>query len=346
MEQSNLIRTFHQFKMHPELKELYEKQRKSFWLPSEPDLTKDKSDLDNMNKDMSNFAKFLSAFFAISDNLVNINLSDRINNFVNKYIPEKFQYETNLNFNFQIAMEDIHSEQYSAFLQNYCNDYIDSLHPFYDENNNLISEKEYYINCVKNFPTIKEKANFILDIINKDNDNNYLISNPLEFLTYCMCVERISFSASFAGAFYFKTLGLLSGFTNANELISRDEGMHCEVLRVLFEIVKLEGNYELNINNIQNIVRKCCDIEKRFVDESLPEKIPNMNSNLMKEYVEYISDHLLTSIHIPKIYNTLNPFHFMENLSLETKTSFFEQRVTNYSKSENKNNTFEIDDDI
>jgi ribonucleotide reductase beta subunit family protein with ferritin-like domain len=337
------VRTFHQHKMHKELKDIYEKQRKGFWLPTDPDLTKDKSDLDNMNENMSNFAKFLSAFFAVSDNLVNINLSDRIDNFVEKYIPEQFRYETYLNFHFQVAIEDIHSEQYSAFLENYCNSYIDSELSMKKFNGK--SEKDYYIDCVNNFITIKEKADFILDIINKDENGEYIISNPLEMLIYCMCVERINFSASFAGAFYFKSMGLLTGFTNANELISRDEGMHCEVLRILYNIVKDETDFKVDIDKIQEIVRKSCEIEKRFADEALPENIPNMNSKLMKEYVEYIGDHMLNSINIPKIYNTKNPFTFMDNLSLEVKTSFFEQRVTNYTKSNNDSN-FEIDADI
>jgi ribonucleotide reductase beta subunit family protein with ferritin-like domain len=328
-----MIRTFHQNKLHPELKHIYEKQRDSFWTPKDPDLSKDRDDLNNMSEDMSKFAKFLSAFFALSDNIVNINLGDRIDNFVEKYIPEQFRYETYLNFNFQIAMEDIHSEQYSLFLENYC----------------VGDEKEYYINAVNNFPTIKEKTDFILDIIKKDPiTNEYINNNPLEFLVYCMCVERIGFSASFAGAFYFKTLNLLKGFTNANEYINRDEGMHCEVLRILYEIV-LNHNPEYVtdtfILDIQNIVRKACDIEQRFVDEALPNNIPNMNSKLMKEYVMYISDHLLSSINIPKIYNVSNPFNFMDNMSLDTKTSFFEQRVTSYSKSDT-GNSFELDDNI
>lgn len=323
--------TFHQYNMHPKLLDLYNKQRKSFWLPTDPDLTKDRDDLLNMDINMSKFAKFLSAFFAVSDNLVNINLGDRINNFVEKYIPEEYQYEVNLNFHFQVAIEDIHSEQYSLFLENYCNN----------------DEKEYYINSIKNFPTIKEKSDFILNIIKKNDNNEYIMNDPLEFIVSCMCVERIGFSASFAGAFYFRTLGILNGFTNANELISRDEGMHCDVLGVIYEILydKSTQNKTNLIERIHNIVRNACDIEKRFAKEALPERLPNMNENLMCDYAEYISDHLLTSINIPKLYNTKNPFNFMDNLSLPVKTSFFEKRVTQYSRGI-ASSAFSLDEDI
>ena len=309
-----VVRTTHQEKRHKALWDLYIKQRTSLWFPEEVDLSLDCNDLKKMPAEWQHFVKFLCAFFAVSDALVNVNIEDRLKYFVDKY-ASKYKMELNYNWHFQEAMEDIHAEQYSLLLETYCADE---------------EEKKKYINCIENFSTIKEKANFILSI-----DEEKYQHNPLYIVVASACVERISFSASFAGVFWFSSMNLLPGLVAANSLIIKDEGIHCDINTTLFNQLVEDDPSLLNpevIREIENIVRNACDIEKRFAEEALPKNLPNMNASLMKQYVEYIGDNLLNAIGLGNIYNTENPFEFMNNISLQTKTSFFEKTSLEYKK--------------
>jgi ribonucleoside-diphosphate reductase beta chain len=319
------IRTTHEQPLNPKLWHFLEKQRNLFWLPKHPDLSLDLADLKSMPKEWSHFAKFLSAFFAVSDALVNVSIESRLEYFVDKYAPN-LKLELKYNWHFQEMMEDIHAEQYSLFLETYC---IDT------------EEKQRYINCIENFPTIRAKAEFILSI----QDNN----NPLCILIACACVERIMFSGSFAGVFWFKTKNLLAGFIEANSYIIRDEGIHCDILTTTFNLLVEENPSLLNDETrklCREIVTYACTIEKQFAVEALPQPLPGMNYDLMSQYIEYIGDHLLDVVGIAPVYHSENPFPFMDMISLETKTSFFEKKVTEYKKAETDNSGFVEDDTI
>lgn len=322
-----MIRTTHQRPINKELWDLLEKQRGCFWLAKHPDLSADLKDIKFMPKEWANFAKFLSAFFAVSDSLVNVSLEDRLKYFIEKY-ASKYEMEIKYLWHFQMMMEDTHSEQYSLLVETYC---IDP------------EEKSYYINCIENFVTIKDKANFILSINEEKYDNN-----PLYILTACACIERIGFSASFAGVYWFKSKNLMHGFAEANDYIVRDEGLHCDTATTIFNLLVRDDPTLITpdvITEIKNIVRNACDIEKRFAEEALPHNLPGMNALLMGQYVECIGDHLLQAINIEPIYNSSNPFDFMDMIGLQTKTSFFEKKVTEYQKS-SEDSKFDMVDDI
>lgn len=322
------IRTTHQFKRHPLLWAFLEKQRDLYWLPKHPDLSLDLNDIKRMPAEWSHFIKFLSAFFAISDKLVNVSIEERLKYFVDKY-ASKYKMELEYNWHFQEMMEDIHSEQYSLLLETYIVD---------------AEEKQYYINCIQNFPTIKEKADFILSI----NEDKYQ-HNPLFILTACACVERIGFSASFAGVFWFKTQNMMPGLIEANTYIIRDEGIHCDILTTTINLLVEDDPSLMNeevATEIQNIVKNACDIEKRFAREALPKNLPGMNYEFMCQYIEFIGDRLLDAVRVDTVYNVNNPFEFMNLIGMETKSSFFEVRGGEYRKADNGANAnfVEVDD--
>lgn len=338
---SDLASFYSQLQVKPEiaryrpLLEKYQQQRSCFWIPNDVDMSTDKADLEKMSPAMAHFAKFLSAFFAISDNAVNVSLSDRMDWFVPR-LPDEIRYDVEVNLRFQAAMEDIHSEQYVRFLTAYC----DGVR----REPGKPSELETYTNAVQNFPTIRAKTEFIRKLTRSHSDGYE--KHDLVFLVGCMCVERIMFSASFAGAFYFKSMNLLQGFGGANELISRDEGLHCEVAGLIFDYLRQRNGITPEIQfEIRQTVRDCVEIEKEFVRAALPDNLPNMNSTLMQNYVEYVADHMMgVGLGMPVIYGTANPFSFMHNISLPTKTSFFEARVTQYSMQPSTSEFHELDD--
>ncbi len=285
---------------HDDLWEWYKKQQACFWTAEEIDLHQDLNDWNNkLTDDERYFIKHILAFFAASDGIVNENLAE---NFVNEvqYSEAKFFY------GFQIMMENIHSETYSLLIDTYIKDE--------EEKNNLFK-------AIDVFPAIKKKAEWALKWIDSDSFAERLIAFA--------AVEGIFFSGSFCSIFWLKKRGLLPGLTFSNELISRDEGMHCDFA------VHLHNNHlthKVSKERIKEIIISSLDIEREFITESLPVSLIGMNSKLMTQYLEFVTDRLLLEFDCEKVYNATNPFDFMEMISLEGKTNFFEKRVSEYQK--------------
>jgi ribonucleoside-diphosphate reductase beta chain len=256
-------------------------------------------DWKKLSDDERYFLKHILAFFAASDGIVNENLAE---NFVNEvqYSEAKFFY------GFQIMMENIHSEMYSLL--------IDTL----VDND---SEKDELFNALERFPAIKKKADWALRWIESDSFAERLIAFA--------AVEGIFFSGAFCSIFWMKKRGLLPGLATSNEFISRDEGLHRDFA------CHLHNNHLVNKvpqERITQILSEALEIEREFITESLPVNLIGMNSKLMSEYLEFVTDHLLETLNCPKVYNTANPFDFMDMISLEGKTNFFEKRVSEYKK--------------
>ncbi len=285
---------------HQDIWEWYKKQEASIWTAEEIDLHQDINDWENkLSDDERYFIKHILAFFAASDGIVNENLAE---NFVNEvqYSEAKFFY------GFQIMMENIHSEVYSLLIDTYVkND----------------AEKDQLFRAIEVFPAIKEKADWALKWIESDSFAERLIAFA--------AVEGIFFSGSFCSIFWMKKRGLLPGLTFSNELISRDEGMHCDFA------VHLHNHHIVNKvpkQRIKEILIDALNIERGFITESLPVSLIGMNAKLMTQYLEFVTDSLLEEFDCEKVYNATNPFDFMEMISLEGKTNFFEKRVSEYQK--------------
>lgn len=302
---------------HNDLWDWYKKQQACFWTAEEIDLHSDLNDWNNnLNEDERYFIKHILAFFAASDGIVNENLAE---NFVNEvqYSEAKFFY------GFQIMMENIHSETYSLLIDTYIKN---------DE------EKDRLFKAIEVFPAIKKKADWALKWIESDSFAERLIAFA--------AVEGIFFSGSFCSIFWLKKRGLLPGLTFSNELISRDEGMHCDFA------VHLHNNHIVNKvskERIREIIVNALDIEREFITESLPVSLIGMNAKLMTQYLEYVTDRLLVEFGCEKEYEATNPFDFMEMISLEGKTNFFEKRVSEYQKAGVKyggTGTISFDDDF
>ncbi len=285
---------------HNDLWEWYKKQQACFWTAEEIDLHSDLNDWNTkLTDDERYFIKHILAFFAASDGIVNENLAE---NFVNEvqYSEAKFFY------GFQIMMENIHSETYSLLIDTYIKDE---------------EEKTRLFKAIDVFPAIKKKAEWALKWIESDSFAERLIAFA--------AVEGIFFSGSFCSIFWLKKRGLLPGLTFSNELISRDEGMHCDFA------VHLHNNHLVNKvpkERINEIIISALDIEREFITESLPVSLIGMNAKLMTQYLEYVTDRLLLEFGCDKVYDSANPFDFMEMISLEGKTNFFEKRVSEYQK--------------
>ena len=285
---------------HDDLWEWYKKQQACFWTAEEIDLNPDIVDwTTKLTDDERYFIKHILAFFAASDGIVNENLAE---NFVNEvqYSEAKFFY------GFQIMMENIHSETYSLLIDTYVKDEI---------------EKDQLFRAIEVFPAIKKKADWALKWIESDSFAERLIAFA--------AVEGIFFSGAFCSIFWLKKRGLLPGLTFSNELISRDEGMHCDFA------VHLHNNHIVNRvpqERIKEIIVDALNIEREFVTESLPVSLIGMNARLMTQYLEFVTDRLLLEFGCDKVYDVTNPFDFMEMISLEGKTNFFEKRVSEYQK--------------
>ena len=291
---------------HHDLWEWYKKCEASFWTAEEIDLHQDLTDWSTkLNDDERYFIKHILAFFAASDGIVNENLAE---NFVNEvqYSEAKFFY------GFQIMMENIHSETYSLLIDTYVKD---------------DAEKDNLFNAIEVFPAIKKKADWALKWIESDSFAERLIAFA--------AVEGIFFSGAFCSIFWLKKRGLMPGLTFSNELISRDEGVHCDFA------VHLHNNHLVNKvpkERIKQIITNALDIEKEFITESLPASLIGMNAKLMTQYLEFVTDRLLVELQCEKIYNVTNPFDFMDMISLQGKTNFFEKRVSEYQKAGVLNN--------
>jgi ribonucleoside-diphosphate reductase beta chain len=263
-------------------------------------LSQDPNDWENkLTDDERYFVKHILAFFAASDGIVNENLAE---NFVNEvqYSEAKFFY------GFQIMMENIHSETYSLLIDTYVKDE---------------KEKNTLFKAIENFPAIKKKADWALKWIESPSFAERLIAFA--------AVEGIFFSGAFCSIFWLKKRGLMPGLTFSNELISRDEGMHCDFA------VHLHNNHLVNKvpkDRIKEIITNALDIEREFITESLPVSLIGMNAKLMTQYLEFVTDRLLVELNCEKIYNATNPFDFMDMISLQGKTNFFEKKVSEYQK--------------
>jgi len=285
---------------HDDIWDMYKDQQASIWSAEEIDLSSDIDDWENkLNDDERYFIKHILAFFAASDGIVNENLAE---NFVNEvqYSEAKFFY------GFQIMMENIHSETYSLLIDTYVKDN---------------KEKDQLFKAIEHFPAIKKKADWAMKWIDSPSFAERLIAFA--------AVEGIFFSGSFCSIFWLKNRGLLPGLTFSNELISRDEGLHCDFA------VHLHNNHLVNKvpkDRIREIILSALEIEKVFIIESLPASLIGMNSGLMTQYLEYVTDRLLMELGVEAEFNVSQPFKFMEMIALEGQTNFFEKRVAEYQK--------------
>ncbi len=303
---------------HADIWKMYKKQEASIWTAEELDLSPDLIDWETkLNDDERFFIKHVLAFFAASDGIVNENLAE---NFLSEvqYTEAKFFY------GFQIMMENIHSETYSLLIDTYIKD---------------TKEKKYLFNAIETFEPVKKKAEWAMRWIENGSYAERLISFA--------AVEGIFFSGSFCSIFWLKKRGLMPGLTFSNELISRDEGLHCDFACLLYNKHLVN---KLSKEQVQKIISDAVEIEKEFVTESLPVRLIGMNADLMSQYIEFVADRLLTELGNGKIYNTSNPFDFMDMINLQGKTNFFEKRVGEYQKAgvlnSNSENIFSLDADF
>lgn len=296
--------------------EMYKKSVDSFWRPEEIDLVKDINHWKILNDDEKHFIKMILAFFASSDGIVLENLAVR-------FMSEVKLAEARAFYGFQIAMENIHSETYSLL--------IDTL--IKDE-----EEKHKLFNSIDNFPCIKKKADWA---------EKWIGDKKASFATRLLafaCVEGIFFSGAFCSIFWLKTRGLMDGVCFSNELISRDEALHTEFAILLYSRL----TQKLSKKKIQEIVKNAVEIEIEFICEALPCRLIGMNSTLMEQYVKFVADRLVVQLGSEKIYNVENPFPFMEMISIESKTNFFEKRVSEYAlaSKEKDESIFEFSSDF
>jgi len=279
--------------------EFYKKAEASFWTAEEIDLSQDLKDWENLNDGERHFISHVLAFFAASDGIVNENLA------VN-FLAEVQYTEAKFFYGFQIAIENIHSETYSLLIDTYIKD---------------PQEKDKLFNAIDTMECVKKKAEWALRWIEDASFQERLIAFA--------AVEGIFFSGSFCSIFWLKKRGLMPGLSFSNELISRDEGLHCDFACLLYNnhIVN-----KLSVERVTEIIADAVTIEKEFVTDAIPVKLIGMNAELMCQYIEFVADRLLAELGCPKIYNSTNPFDFMDMISLQGKTNFFEKRVGEYQK--------------
>lgn len=284
---------------HKKIWEMYKQAEASFWTAEEIDLTSDLQDWERrLNNDEKHFIKHVIAFFAASDGIVNENLA------VN-FMSEVQYPEARCFYGFQIMIENIHSEAYSLLIDTYIQD---------------AKEKEHLFNAIDTVPCVGKKAQWALRWISNGSFAERLVAFA--------AVEGIFFSGSFCSIFWLKKRGLMPGLSFANELISRDEGLHCDFACHLYsQLVN-----QLPIATLQSIIADAVAIEKEFVSDALPVRLIGMNADLMCQYIEFVADRLLSALGAPKIYHVANPFDFMDLISMPGKTNFFEKRVSDYQK--------------
>lgn len=297
--------------------EMYKKHQASFWTAEEIDLEQDMKDWQKLNDGEKHFIKYVLAFFAASDGIVNENLAE-------KFCSEIQVPEARCFYGFQIAMENIHSETYSLLIDTYIKD---------------SKEKQFLFNAAQNIDVVAKKANWALQWINGTD-------SFAERLVAFAAVEGIFFSGSFCAIFWLKKRGLMPGLTFSNELISRDEGLHTDFACLVYKhlINKLPES------TIHRIIGDAVRIEQQFVTESLPVELIGMNSKLMNQYIEFVADRLIFALGYSKIYNSSNPFEWMDMINLQGKTNFFEKRVGDYQKagvmSSGDNHVFTLEADF
>lgn len=279
--------------------QMYKKAEASFWTAEEIDLSQDTKDWENLNPGEKHFISHVLAFFAASDGIVNENLAAN-------FLHEVQFSEAKCFYGFQIMMENIHSETYSLLIDTYIKDG---------------REKDKLFNALETVPCVAKKGEWALKYIESESFAERLIAFA--------AVEGIFFSGSFCSIFWLKKRGLMPGLTFSNELISRDEGLHCDFACLLYQNYLQE---KLTEEQVYSIIRDAVNIEQEFVSDALPVNLIGMNAKLMSQYIEFVADRLLIALGYNKIYNAANPFDFMEMISLQGKTNFFEKRVAEYQK--------------
>lgn len=312
----------HRFVLFPiqddDIWQMYKKAEASFWTAEEIDLATDLKDWENLNDNERHFVSHVLAFFAASDGIVNENLAQN-------FATEIQSPEARCFYGFQIAVENIHSETYSLLIDTYIRNSM---------------EKDRLLTAIDTVPCVRKKANWALQWCERNNAS---------FAERCVAfaaVEGIFFSGSFCAIFWLKKRGLMPGLCFSNELISRDEGLHCDFACLLYS--KLLN--KLSNERILEIITNAVDIEKEFVQDALPVELIGMNSTMMCQYIEFVADRLLISLGCPKYYSVSNPFEWMEMISLTGKSNFFEKRVGEYAKSgvgaEGGSRVFALDEDF
>jgi ribonucleoside-diphosphate reductase subunit M2 len=301
---------------HQDIWEMYKKQVDCFWRAEEIDLSKDLTHWESLNADEKHFVSMILAFFAASDGIVLENLAVR-------FMSDVQLSEARAFYGFQIAMENIHSQTYSLLIETYIKNE---------------DEKMKLFQAIDHFPCIKKKSDWAQKWI-KDNRSGFATR-----LVAFACVEGIFFSGAFCSIFWLKKRGLMPGLTFSNELISRDEALHCEFAILLYnKLVK-----KMPKSKIHELIKEAVDIETEFICDALPCRLIGMNSKMMTQYIQFVADRLCLQLGYDKLYDVTNPFDFMELISLEGKTNFFERVVSDYSlanKTVNEN-TFEFNEDF
>src|ERR1700744_562581 len=302
---------------HGAIWQMYKKAEASFWTAEEVDLSSDLTDWNQkLSDDERYFIRHVLAFFAASDGIVNENLA--------VHFLQEVQYpEARCFYGFQVMIENIHSEMYSLLIDTYIRD---------------VTEKDRLLRAIHTVPCIGKKADWALRWISQGSFAERLIAFA--------AVEGIFFSGSFCSIFWLKKRGLMPGLSFANELISRDEGLHCDFACLLYTML----SNKLSQAEVHGIIRDAVDIEKEFITEALPVALIGMNAKVMQQYIEFVADRWIAELGYAKIYNTTNPFDFMEMISLEGKTNFFEKRVGDYQKSGvmsgKESQTFSLEEDF
>jgi ribonucleoside-diphosphate reductase subunit M2 len=285
--------------VHDDIWKMYLKQVDCFWRPEEIDLSKDLNDWDKLNCDEKYFISMILAFFAASDGIVLENLAARFMNEIQISEARAF-------YGFQIAMENIHGHTYSLLIDTYIKDK---------------EEKHKYFNAIQCYPCIKKKADWAQKWIN-DKTSGF----ETRLIAFA-CIEGIFFSGAFCSIFWLKKRGLMTGLTFSNELISRDEALHCEFAVLLYD--KLQT--KMQVERFNELIREAVAIETEFICDALPCRLIGMNSQMMTQYIQFVADRLCLQLGYNKIYNVSNPFNWMELISVESKTNFFERTVSEYA---------------
>lgn len=292
----------------------HQKQEAAFWTAKEIDFSKDFDDFNKLNIKEQHFIKSILAFFAASDTIVNINLAER-------FTQEIQIREAIVAYQWQIMIENVHSETYSLQIDNIIRDKY---------------EKNKLLNAIDNFDCIKKKALWA---------QNWTENKTAEFsqrLIAFAIVEGVFFSGSFCSIFWLKKKNIMPGLCDSNELISRDEGMHTDFACLLYSKIKNKLDYLI----VKKMFEEAVDIETEFICESLPCELLGMNSKLMTQYIKFVADRLLVTLNYPKIWNAKNPFDWMESISMEGVTNFFESRPTQYQKATKVESNVSLDDDF
>ena len=301
---------------YPKIWEMYKTAVQSFWTAEEVDLHADQKDWERLSNNERHFIKHVLAFFAASEGIVNENLA--VNFMSEVQLPEARCF-----YGFQIMMENIHSEMYSLLIDTYIRD---------------STEKSHLLKAIDTLPCVQKKAEWALKWIQNGSFAERLVAFA--------AVEGIFFSGSFCSIFWLKKRGLMPGLSTSNEFISRDEGMHCDFACLLYGMLE----NKLPKEQLIAIIRDAVECEHDFVTEALPVSLIGMNSKMMCTYIEFVADRLLVALGCEKIYNSINPFDFMEMISLQGKTNFFEKRVSEYKKAGvgqlKEENTFKLDEDF